>query len=52
MTANRFEIGVIGGGLMGHGIAFLLADAGHTIGLFEPSGEVRGTIASRLRSIL
>ena len=33
------KIGVIGAGLMGHGIAYLLAAAGHTIGIYDP---VRG----------
>ena len=45
------KIGVVGGGLMGHGIAYLLAVAGHTIGIFETSAEVRTSIPERLRSI-
>jgi len=52
MYGTSQKIGVIGGGLMGHGIAFLLADAGHSIGLFEPSADVRSTLAARLRSIV
>jgi len=52
MNGTSQKIGVIGGGLMGHGIAFLLADAGHSIGLFEPSADVRSTLAARLRSIV
>jgi len=33
------KIGVVGGGLMGHGIAYLLAAAGHHAGIFEPSAD-------------
>jgi 3-hydroxybutyryl-CoA dehydrogenase len=48
---HRSRIGVIGGGLMGHGIAYLFAAAGHDVGIFEYSSEVRGTIRSRIESI-
>ena len=34
-------IGVIGAGLMGHGIAYLLAAAGHTVRIYDPSAEWR-----------
>src|SRR5689334_23160437 len=44
------KIGVIGAGLMGHGIAYLLAAAGHTIGIYDPSAEWRGSLAARLKS--
>lgn len=44
------KIGVIGAGLMGHGIAYLLAAAGHTIGIFDPSAEWRASLAARLKS--
>src|SRR5262245_65577169 len=47
-----FTIGVIGGGLMGHGIAYLLAAAGHRARVFEPSAEMRETLPQRLRSIV
>ena len=30
------KIGVVGGGLMGHGIAYLFAAAGHHVNVFEP----------------
>ena len=50
MRAQR--IGVIGGGLMGHGIAYLLAAAGHSVGVFEPVAEIRGSLPQRLQSIL
>jgi 3-hydroxybutyryl-CoA dehydrogenase len=45
------KIGVIGGGLMGHGIAYLLAAAGHRVAVFEPSTELRASLAARLRAI-
>jgi 3-hydroxybutyryl-CoA dehydrogenase len=45
------RIGVIGGGLMGHGIAYLFAAAGHPVGLFEPSAEIRDTLQKRLQAI-
>ncbi|HUI15080.1 MAG TPA: 3-hydroxyacyl-CoA dehydrogenase NAD-binding domain-containing protein [Xanthobacteraceae bacterium] len=46
------KIAVIGGGLMGHGIAYLLAAAGHRIAVFEPSAEIRGSLAARLQAIV
>ena len=49
MSAQK--IGVVGGGLMGHGIAYLLAAAGHAIGVFEPAPEIRATLPKRLRAI-
>jgi 3-hydroxybutyryl-CoA dehydrogenase len=50
--SNALTIGVVGGGLMGHGIAYLLAAGGHRIGLYEPSAEVRASLSQRLRSIV
>ncbi|MGA7956934.1 MAG: 3-hydroxyacyl-CoA dehydrogenase NAD-binding domain-containing protein [Xanthobacteraceae bacterium] len=44
-------IGIVGGGLMGHGIAYLLAAAGHQVAVFEPSPEIRASLATRLRAI-
>jgi 3-hydroxybutyryl-CoA dehydrogenase len=49
---STYSIGVIGGGLMGHGIAYLLAAAGHEARIYEPSAEVRGSLLARLRSIV
>ena len=46
------KIGVVGGGLMGHGIAYLFAAAGHRVGVFEPSPEVRSSMPRRLQSIV
>ncbi len=48
---SKAKIGVIGAGLMGHGIAYRFAAAGHEVGIFEPSAEWRWTLAKRLRSI-
>ena len=39
-----FKIGVIGAGLMGHGIAYLLAAAGHTVRVYDPSAEWRESL--------
>lgn len=47
MSSN---IGVIGAGLMGHGIAYLLAAAGHTVRIYDPSTEWRNSLAQRLES--
>ena len=49
---STYSIGVIGGGLMGHGIAYLLAAAGHETRIYEPSAEVRGSLLARLGSIV
>jgi 3-hydroxybutyryl-CoA dehydrogenase len=45
------KIGIVGGGLMGHGIAYLLAAAGHHVGVFELSAELRASLPSRVKSI-
>jgi len=50
--ANEQKIGVIGGGLMGHGIAYLFAAAGHDVGLFEPAAEIRASLPKRLQAIV
>ncbi len=49
---QKHKIGVIGGGLMGHGIAYLLAAAGHEVGVFEPDAEIRASMPRRLAAIL
>jgi 3-hydroxybutyryl-CoA dehydrogenase len=48
---DKTKVGIIGGGLMGHGIAYLLAAAGHEASIFEPSMDIRGLIPRRLQSI-
>jgi len=49
---SKEKIGVIGAGLMGHGIAYRFAAAGHEVGIFEPNAELRETLATRLRAIV
>jgi len=46
------EIGVVGGGLMGHGIAYLFAAAGHPVAVFEPAAEIRASMPQRLQAIV
>lgn len=48
---SKEKIGVVGAGLMGHGICYLFAAAGHEVGVLEPSAELRGTLSQRLRAI-
>jgi 3-hydroxybutyryl-CoA dehydrogenase len=50
MTPHK--IGVVGGGLMGHGIAYLLAAAGHEVRVYEPQAEVNASLPKRLHAIL
>ncbi|MGC2122445.1 MAG: 3-hydroxyacyl-CoA dehydrogenase NAD-binding domain-containing protein [Xanthobacteraceae bacterium] len=49
---KELKIGVVGGGLMGHGIAYLLAAAGHQVGVFEPAAELRASLTPRLLAIV
>jgi 3-hydroxybutyryl-CoA dehydrogenase len=46
------KIAVIGGGLMGHGIAYLLADAGHVVRIFETAAESRVSLPRRLQALV
>src|SRR5262245_22746408 len=41
-------IGIVGAGLMGHGIGYLLAAAGHTVRIYDPSAEWRNSLPQRL----
>jgi 3-hydroxybutyryl-CoA dehydrogenase len=50
-NVREHNIGVVGGGLMGHGIAYLFAAAGHNVRVFEPVPESRATLPQRLRAI-
>lgn len=43
------RIAVIGGGLMGHGIAQVFARAGHRVRVQDPSAEVLATLQQRIR---
>jgi 3-hydroxybutyryl-CoA dehydrogenase len=47
---SAMKIGVVGAGLMGHGIAYLLAAAGHTVAIYDPSAEWRDSLPARLAS--
>jgi 3-hydroxybutyryl-CoA dehydrogenase len=47
---SALKIGVVGAGLMGHGIAYLLAAAGHSVGIYDPSAEWRTSLPGRLKS--
>lgn len=46
---STMKIGVVGAGLMGHGIAYLLAAAGHSVGIYDPSTEWRASLPARLK---
>lgn len=48
---SKEKIGVIGAGLMGHGIAYLFAAAGHEVDVFELSADLRASLPQRLRTI-
>jgi 3-hydroxybutyryl-CoA dehydrogenase len=37
---------------MGHGIAYLFAAAGHEVGVFEPSADIRASIPKHLQTIV
>jgi 3-hydroxybutyryl-CoA dehydrogenase len=41
-------IAVVGGGLMGHGIAYLFSAAGHRVRVFEPDEATRASLPMRL----
>jgi len=45
-------ISVIGGGLMGHGIALTLARAGHQVRVTDPSSEARHSLKARITDSL
>ena len=47
---SGLNIGVIGAGLMGHGIAYLLAAAGHNVRIYDPSTQWRESLSERLES--
>lgn len=49
---QKYKIGMIGGGLMGHGIAYLFAAAGHDVGIFEPDADSRASMPRRLHAIV
>lgn len=47
---DKARIAVIGGGLMGAGIAQVFAAAGHSVAVHEPFGNVRETVVERVRA--
>ena len=47
---SGLNIGVIGAGLMGHGIGYLLAAAGHDVRIYDPSAQWRDSLSERLES--
>jgi 3-hydroxybutyryl-CoA dehydrogenase len=51
MTAPR-TIAIVGGGLMGAGIAQVFAGSGYSVTIYEPSSEVRDSIRERITADL
>src|ERR1700724_3481794 len=53
--ATKARIGVLGAGLMGHGIAQVFALAGHEVGIYDPVAasldQVRARITANLRDL-
>jgi 3-hydroxybutyryl-CoA dehydrogenase len=45
-------VAVIGGGLMGHGLAQVFTEAGHAVRVFDTSADVLGTLQARVRQNL
>jgi 3-hydroxybutyryl-CoA dehydrogenase len=45
---GRARIAVVGGGLMGHGIAQVFASAGHSVRITDPNAEARTRILPRI----
>jgi 3-hydroxybutyryl-CoA dehydrogenase len=52
MVANNHQIAVIGAGLMGHGIALVLARAGQYVAITDPVAEAREALPGRVRESL
>jgi 3-hydroxybutyryl-CoA dehydrogenase len=46
------KIGIIGAGLMGHGIALVMARAGHTVDICDPDAHSRDTLHNRVSESL
>jgi 3-hydroxybutyryl-CoA dehydrogenase len=46
------SIAIVGGGLMGAGIAQVFAVAGHAVTIYEPAQDIRATIRSRISQTL
>jgi 3-hydroxybutyryl-CoA dehydrogenase len=52
MSMTPHRIAIVGGGLMGHGIAQVFACAGHSVRLTDPSAEVRAAVLPRIAANL
>jgi 3-hydroxybutyryl-CoA dehydrogenase len=52
MTMATKRISILGGGLMGHGIALVFANAGHAVTITDPNAEVRGQVIDRIGAAL
>jgi 3-hydroxybutyryl-CoA dehydrogenase len=50
MDGAPLRVGVVGGGLMGSGIAEAVARAGHDVALFEPVGAARAAALARIEA--
>ena len=46
------SIGIIGGGLMGHGIALVMARGGHHVNICDPDAASRNSLHQRVRASL
>src|SRR5271154_1440800 len=46
---SRSVIAIVGGGLMGHGIAQVFACAGHTVRVYDPMPPILATLHERIR---
>lgn len=47
----KHNVAIIGAGLMGHGIAHVMAQAGHTVRVFDRSADALASLSARLESI-
>jgi 3-hydroxybutyryl-CoA dehydrogenase len=52
MTMAPQRISILGGGLMGHGIALVFAAAGHDVKITDPIAEVRERVRDRIGATL
>jgi len=50
MSVQRLSVGIVGAGLMGHGIAQVFAVAGAKVRVFDPSPEALGSLRLRVAS--
>ena len=50
--ADKARIGIVGAGLMGHGIAQVFALHGHAVGVHDTSGEALAVLRERVRANL